>query len=942
MPQHFVCLRGHQFQLATGETPDPGAGHWRCPECGERAEPVTLPAGEAPTASLPPAGHATVSDAKAVEGPTADRPWPTLPGYELLNVAGRGGMGVVYRARQTGLNRIVAVKVLLAGAHAGPRELARFRAEAEAVGKLRHPNIVAVHDAGTADGLPYLTLEYVEGGNLARKAAGRPLPLAEAARLVETLARAIQTAHDNGILHRDLKPANVLLTADGTPKITDFGLSKRLDGDERHTASGAILGTASYMAPEQAGGKRKNLGPATDVYALGAILYELLTGRPPFRAETDLDTILAIHSAPPVPPRKLAPGVPRDLEAICLRCLEKEPARRYASAAALAEDLRRWTAGMKPRPPRSGRRRLVLAALALLAVTLAVVAFLRRADTDRARNVPPGDALPADLALVPRDAFAFVSVRVSELLAKDGSRRVEQALLQDWPGIPGHELEATLRVALGVGPRKVTRATLVTLEPVSAARSTCVILAMEEPYDPAKVRELLKLAAGGPAQPGKGPVARAGAEIRETVVRGMTWLENPNRLGLSFLLVNDRVLAITFNRMDERWLAEAQAGVFPEPPMARFLERFGTPDDRGPLSEMLTLAARGDYLAVAACHPTAGRLGAWAPVVRDLLPVGPEDLEMVTLTAGPSARADTLCTAAFRFREGTSLEGWKATALPVATTAVRSLAAWLKTRWDDDADWLSRYPMRHAAEFVERALAGATVEDAGNELRVHLPAVAGLDAELVHDVGAIREHSYRAADANNLRLIALALHNYHNTYGHLPPAAVVGRDGTPLLSWRVELLPFLEYGTLYGQFRRDEPWDGPHNAPLLDRMPRCYASPKKSATRSPHDTYYQVFTGEPAEAPFGGGRVPNFRDFTDGLANTFLVVEGGTAVPWTQPTDLAYSAKGPLPKLGGTLEGGFNAAFGDGRVFFIKRSRPEAELRALITPAGGEQVRPDR
>jgi serine/threonine-protein kinase len=939
MPQLFVCSRGHHFQLATGEGPDPGAGYCLCPECGERAEPVTLPAGEAPTASVQPAGHATTAEAT----PTGNRPWPTLPGYELLDIAGRGGMGVVYRARQTGLNRIVAVKVLIAGAHAGPRELARFRAEAEAVGKLRHPNIVAVHDAGTADGIPYLTLEYVEGGNLARKAAGRPQPPAEAARLVETLARAVEAAHAAGILHRDLKPGNVLLTPDGTPKITDFGLSKRLDGDEGHTASGTILGTASYMAPEQAGGKRKNLGPATDVYALGAILYELLTGRPPFRAETDLDTILAIHSEPPARPRKLAPEVPRDLEAICLRCLEKEPVRRYASAAALAEDLRRWLAGTKPRPPRAGRRRLLFAALALLAVTLAAVALFRRGDIGRARNVPPGDALPADLALVPRDAFAFVSVRVSELLAKDGSRRVEQALLQDWPGIPGHELEATLRVALGVGPRKVTRATLVTLEPVSAARCSCVILALEEPYDPAKVRELLKMVAGGPAESGKAAASRkGGGEFRETVVRGMIWLENPNRLGLSFLLVSDRVLAITFNRMDERWLAEAQAGVFPEPPMARFLERFGTPDDRGPLSEMLTLAARGDHLAVAACHPTAGRLGPWAPVVRDLLPVVPEDLEMVTLTAGPSTRPDTLCTAAFRFREGTSLEGWKATALPVATTAVRALAGWLRTRWDDDADWLSRYPMRHTADFVERALAGATVEDAGNEIRVYLPAAAGLDAELVHDVDAIREHSYRAADANNLRLIALAMQNYHNTYGHLPPAVVVGRDGQPLLSWRVELLPFLEQNNFYREFHLDEPWDGPHNAPLLDRMPRLYSSPKKSADRSPHDTYYQVFTGEPAEAPFGGGRVPKFRDFTDGPANTFLVVEGGTAVPWTKPADLVYSAKGPLPKLGGTLEGGFNAAFGDGHVFFVKRSRPEAELRALITPAGGEQVRPDR
>jgi eukaryotic-like serine/threonine-protein kinase len=265
--------------------------------------------------------------------------------YELLEELGRGGMGVVYKARQSKLNRLVALKMILAGEYAGEREIARFRTEAEAVARLQHPNIVQIFEVGEHDGHPYFSLEFVDGGSLAQKLDGTPLPPQKAARLVETLARAMYAAHQAGIVHRDLKPANVLLTADGTPKITDFGLAKKLDGGAGQTQSGAIMGTPSYMAPEQAGGKSKEIGPAADTYALGAILYELLTGRPPFKASTPLDTVLQVVSDEPVPPRQLQSKTPRDLETICLKCLQKAPGKRYASAEALAEDLRRFQAG---------------------------------------------------------------------------------------------------------------------------------------------------------------------------------------------------------------------------------------------------------------------------------------------------------------------------------------------------------------------------------------------------------------------------------------------------------------------------------------------------------------------------------------------------------------------------------------------------------------------
>lgn len=300
----------------------------------------------------------------------------TVGAYEILGELGKGGMGIVYKARQPSLRRLVALKMVLGG---GAAEVERLRAEAWAVARLQHPNIVQVYEVGDHQGLPFFSLEYMDGGSLAERIRGKPQPTRQAAALVETLARAMDYAHRQGIVHRDLKPANVLLTTQGMPKIADFGLAKRL-GEDGNTRTGAVLGTPSYIAPEQAAGK-KNVGPAADIYALGAILYELLGGRPPYRGESPMDTMLQVLAGNLTAPTRLNPLVPRDLETICVKCLEKEPGRRYASAAALADDLRRFLNGesIQARPEggierlaRWCRRRPLVAGLlaALLVLTL--------------------------------------------------------------------------------------------------------------------------------------------------------------------------------------------------------------------------------------------------------------------------------------------------------------------------------------------------------------------------------------------------------------------------------------------------------------------------------------------------------------------------------------------------------------------------------------------
>jgi WD40 repeat protein/serine/threonine protein kinase len=420
------------------------------------------------TKSAPPSG--------SVPGQIAvNTTLPSVPGYEVLAEIGRGGMGVVYKARHLGLKRLVALKMLLGSGFESHDSRQRFRREAQSIGRLQHPNVVQVYDFGETDAGPFFSLELLESGSLARRLDGNPWNPDAAARFVERLAWAIQFAHEQGVIHRDLKPANILLqsgtgekplesathSADSSikihpalyvPKITDFGLAKCLDEDQQQTANGAILGTPSYLAPEQADSKLGAVGPATDVYGLGAILYELLTGSPPFRGDSIMSTLLLVTHQEPVRPSRLNPKIPRDLETICLKCLHKSPAKRFASASLLAEDLHRFLAGepVLARPVggmekawRACRRNPLIATLLSSIMLVAFVGFAgtawawrsakdgwNRAETALSREITANQELAEQtartedalyvrkLALAHHEWLGFNVRRANELLAE--------------------------------------------------------------------------------------------------------------------------------------------------------------------------------------------------------------------------------------------------------------------------------------------------------------------------------------------------------------------------------------------------------------------------------------------------------------------------------------------------------------------------------------------
>jgi len=346
--QVFALLDSYLKQLHRGQVPDTAALLARHPELAGLVDCLNVLERMAPPRSSAGEPHAAGGPSLPVD----------LGRYELLEEIGRGGMGVVYKARQKDLDRVVAVKMILASHLASEEQVRRFLAEARSAGQLHHPHITRIHEAGQMAGQPYFAMEYVAGCSLAARLCQGKVPVETGVRWLAAVARAVAHLHARGWVHRDLKPSNILLDGSGEPYVTDFGLMKILGADGQRTSTGVIVGTPGYMAPEQAVGRNEEVGPRSDVYGLGAILYEVLTGRPPFAAANPLETLVQVVEGEPTRPRRVEPGVPRELELICLRCLEKAPGQRYASAAALADDLERFLRGevVEARPQGLGQQ----------------------------------------------------------------------------------------------------------------------------------------------------------------------------------------------------------------------------------------------------------------------------------------------------------------------------------------------------------------------------------------------------------------------------------------------------------------------------------------------------------------------------------------------------------------------------------------------------------
>ncbi len=913
-------------------------GPVRCPHCGDSiassAAGATLTVVPPADGAVPPTDTAgPAAEARATTEATAGPRLPSIPGYELLEVVGRGGMGIVYKARQLSPRRIVALKMILGSTAPS----ARFQTEVSAVARLQHPNVVQIHEVGEIGGRAFFSMEFVSGGSLEAYLRRGEMPTPVAAALVAQLARAVQHAHERGIVHRDLKPANILIgnpqfgaqatgqtPADESrsvsrevgfrdprftlqPKIADFGLAKHLegpsDGAAPLTQSGAILGTPNYMSPEQAKGKVKTVGPAADIWALGGILYECLAGRPPFREEADLDTMMKIISEEPPSLRQRRSAVPRDLEVICLKCLRKAPTDRYPSAGQLADDLDRFLDGRpiqaRPRTTRERvggwlrRRRelLFLAAGAALIVCLALATV---------NWWPPPSSLPTtpqdgqvgplspDLRVVPPDAYAFATVRVADLwnnplvreMIEHLNRRDKEFSLDSF----GLEIERTT----SIHPTNLERVTFVQPKENNTGLAL-IILSTIQPYSHERLRDML---------------ARGGQHLPQPVGARTMYVPKVAAKELAFFAASAHILLLG----DALLVAEAAEN-----------------PDRGSglLTPLLERAAKGSTVVVGS-HPSPATLAQW--LTNDLR-LGPESDSLALLqTIGVSLEVSQPKGPNRRVAVGVAIglgfpgPGQAEAARPHAATLVRTFS---------DRFLAAPEPIPDLLALLMPPVKGATWECEGDTLR----ATAQIGAELAAVKAVVDGMELREKRVANMSQIARAMRHYHDKHGRFPPAVVTSAEGQPLYSWRVLLLPYLDGEAVYRKFHLNRPWDHPNNRPLLEQMPPVFATP---GARPGNTTSYQVLTG--AGGLFDNAEGRGLSEINDGAARTLLFVEAREPVPWTQPSDVAFDLE-RTPKLGGLSLSGFHAALADGTVRHIRLpDMPTDLLRSLFTRAGGDRV----
>lgn len=790
--------------------------------------------------------------------------------FELIRKIASGGMGVVYLARQTRLNRLVALKFIRSGQLADEQEVRRFLREAENAAQLSHPHIVPIYEVGEWNGNPYFSMAYIEGSSLQDRLSLGRLSDDESAKLLLTIADAVAHAHELKIIHRDLKPANVLIDHANTPYVTDFGLARRLNATSSLTETGQIMGTPAYMAPEQARGDNDQVGECSDQYSLGVILFELLTGKRPFDGPAHVVIANIIAKDPPLP-RQLRADVPVDLEAICIKAMQKNPAHRYANVRAMVDDLRHYLQGETIAARRYGRRerwlRLVRKRRAWIAAAASMLTMIAGTWWIASKPTEPlssnGDLDDQTKQLVLERARSVVASQQNlEAIGlalqnyHQVYKRYPNWAISDRDGRP--LLSWRVAILRYLGQEALFRK-----------------FRIDEPWNSPDNLKLLELMPDVFRSEGT-QQSESSTFYRAFVGQGTCF--EPN---LKSSVALNQILDGTANTM---MIAEAKQPV----PWTKPEEI--TIDSDASYRELGGIFHEGFHGLFADGSVKFFR----APIFQNLAAlkalVGRAEGDVVNLNPYKG----------FPFEELQSQSKQ-----PVARTdAVPSEIESQKNGDRSKAEQPKFQPSESATTPV------FTAEDKQR---------------------AQKKIKQFTESSNCLNRLQHSILRYESVHRRLPPPAIYSSDGRALLSWRVAILPYIGEETLFKKFRVDEPWDSPHNFQLLPLMPETFRIDIGEGD-TPTTTYYQVITGDGTPFPNDPKKIVKLRDLVDGLSQTLGVVEAGVAVPWTKPQDVEFIESGPLPKLGGLFEEGFQAAFFDGSIrSFLRTIETEPSvLRAMI------------